>query len=332
MVERLLYREFPAFLQNERGSVLAAVLILTTVILLSGMGFLSLYMVERSMGRRHADRVRAFYLAEGGIQQALWRMRHTRQEDWGQWATFSEPNVVVLYDSVALTLTATGTVGGIAKTVTVQISVGSADSPMDHVISYTTSFKESGHQGQLIYDPENAPEQFEELPGMEWAYYQSIADFVYTPTKPKKHPTQTFSGPLPDGIHFVNGDVEVKKNTTLQGTIIATGSITLSQKNISIEAQQVPPDSPYFPAYYPALIAAQAIQSHGHGPTVYGAVLSEEMVDFDAAEVHGLLVSPSVRLQGKYTVAYDEQYRYRPPGLDLGAWSSEPIIVSWSEE
>ena len=85
MIEQRNHKDLSAFLRNERGSALAAVLILTTVILLSGMAFLSLYTAGRSVGRRDVNRARAFYLAEGGIQQAVWRMRHTNRNHSTIW-------------------------------------------------------------------------------------------------------------------------------------------------------------------------------------------------------------------------------------------------------
>lgn len=70
----------------------------------------------------------------------------------------------------------------------------------------------------------------DELPQFDFAYYQGIADHIV--------PSKTFeSGLTYTGIWYVSGNVSFGSNVTLNGSVIATGNINMSdQSNINITA------------------------------------------------------------------------------------------------
>jgi|GEM_PF-5465660 len=95
------------FIRSEEGSILGLVLIWFLIMALLGTAFLTLAAFEGRHSARQEQRAAAFFLAEGGLNLALWRIN--RGPDL--YGTFSADNVSVVYDSIANILSATGSSG-----------------------------------------------------------------------------------------------------------------------------------------------------------------------------------------------------------------------------
>ncbi len=316
-------------LRSSAGYVLPIVLVITLALAISGTAFLTMHTGEIRKVRDRVNEGKAFYFAEAGIRKAIWRMNRRSLEEWGQWATFSEPNISVTYVDSTKTLTSVGNTEGKADTIRVRVVI---DTPADHVVSYTGSFTEDGTSGELIGPEDNMPAQFQALPAVDLNYYRSIANYIYG--REDSTVTQVFDSSLPDGIHFIYGDVQVKSGTTLNGTIVATGSIRFYGGS-TISAQQVPADSPYYPAYYPAIISYGSslsdITGGSQGLTINGMVYSSGQCDFNPCDVNGPIVAVDVELAGSYTVTYDKKYTYRPPGFSWPPGSFVAKVGLWSD-
>jgi hypothetical protein len=173
------------------------------------------------------------------------------------------------------------------------------------------------------------------------AYYESIACSVYG--RADSTVEESFDGPLSDGIHFIYGKVKVKKNTVLDGSIVATGWIDFivpsAVGSAVISAQQVPTGSPYYPAYYPAIVSygpsspsSRVKKEVGHNLTltINGMVYSRGGCDLEACSINGPIVAKDINLAGSYTVTYDSNYALRPPGFAWPAGSFVAEVGSWS--
>ena len=313
---------------SSAGYVLPLVLIIALLLTISGTAFLTMYTGESKNITARIDEQKALYFAEAGIRKAIWRMNQRTMGEWEQWATFSESNISVTYVDSTKTLTSVGNGEGKVDTIRVEVFL---DTAANHVVSYTGSFTSLGGSGYLDAPEGNMPAQFDSLPIVDLNYYLSIANFIYG--QPDSTVTQTFADSLTDGIHFIYGDVNVKNNTVLNGTIVVTGDIRFSGTN-NISAQQVPADSSYYPAYYPAVISCgDSLNTQSGGSPnldINGMLYSTGMCDFNPCDVNGPIIAANIELQGSYTVTYDEKYSLRPPGFSWPEGSFVATVGSWS--
>jgi len=303
---------------NENGSVLGMVLIFFLVLTITGTAFLSLSALEGQSGVRQIQRHRAFFLAESGLSIGFWRLNHGADH----LCNFSDEQMTVLYDSSNQTLTATGMVGQVTRTVRVNVF---EDYPFNHIVAYqnqldTSNFYLSCLDGHGIA-------WFSSIPAPDLNYYYSRANYIY-------NDDQTFDGTMPDGIYFVDGSVTMKNGTTLNGTMIVTGGIKFIGQ-VTISAQQMPDTN----LYYPAIIAADTAQTESDVSgtpqlTINGMVYSSGFVLFKGKLISGPIVANKVIL--KSGVDIDDggslrYYHYPPgfPGAENFDWHKMPVAGTW---
>ena len=87
------------------------------VFTLLGLAFIKMGGFERLHVSKYYHRTKAFYYADGGIHKGMWLLNHVSKAA----ATFSESNVTVVYDSVNLVMTTTGTASNVQDSIKVTI-------------------------------------------------------------------------------------------------------------------------------------------------------------------------------------------------------------------
>jgi hypothetical protein len=101
------------------------------------------------------------------------------------------------------------------------------------------------------------------------------------------------------GVYFVHGDVIIKNGVTINGTIVATGSILFQGQASSITPEPTGGDycAPY--TVYPALIAGNNITiKDASADHVKGIMWAGRSFVANAASVYGCVVAPSVTIGG----------------------------------
>jgi len=293
---------FRNFIKSENGSILGMVMIFFLVLTIIGTAFLSMAAQEGKLSTRSVQRTQALASAECGINIGLWRINRGPDSQ----GTFSNGSMSVTYDSLAMVLTSTGTSVSASKTVSVELW---EDHSFNHILTFgesldTINFTLTSMKSHDII-------QFNELPTVDLAYYHSIADYIYSSD-------QVFSSTLNSGIHYVNGHVDAKEGTYLDGTLIATKGVKFTG-HVTINAQLVPDTT----IYYPALIVCDTTSteydevSGNPNLTINGAIYSTGFVSFGGKLLSGPIIAPSIEL--KSGVIIDDlgnpQYYNNPPGF-----------------
>ncbi len=102
---------------DESGYILGVVLIFFLVFSLLGMAFIRMADSEGGAVVRDVNASRAYYFAAGGIHKGLWRLNAIGAAA----ASFSDSSVTVAFDSLAQTMTATGSAGQAQKSIRVTL-------------------------------------------------------------------------------------------------------------------------------------------------------------------------------------------------------------------
>lgn len=113
----------PKILADERGYILGLVMIFFIVFSIIGLSVLKMGGLERLQSFNYSQKEKAFYHAAGGIHKGLWLVNKVSNAA----ATFSDSTVSVVYDSVGLILTATGTAGNAQKAIQATLKNSAGD-------------------------------------------------------------------------------------------------------------------------------------------------------------------------------------------------------------
>lgn len=146
-------------------------------------------------------------------------------------------------------LTVVGHYGSVSETV--YVFLNTEPEPVDtieSVITYGGVITIVGDEGVLDYPVDYDPEQVSRQSVLDLPSYRPLATRYY-------RGNTVLSGELSSGIYYIEGgDVIVEDGTTLNGSIMVTGSITLAG---SVEINAMP--APGGTAYYPALTSMQSV-------------------------------------------------------------------------
>lgn|GEM_PF-3696922 len=265
---------------NHKGSVLVPVMFFVLVgtilaaVFIGAMGGTEVGMVGTDHNRRLA-----FYAAEAGINRAIWKIKNSEpigHDDndyyWGRRITgspFITSNGGFQVAGDADFSVDTGFVrwdGTATEDMTHWLLMKSKGSRVEETIVKTILEAESFRHVVLyvrVYNPFDAvvrwwdvgwglgPLQVDELPRIDFQYYRNIG--IYHPgnyTFPRVPPVT--------GIHYVEGNATILAST-IYGTVVAGGNIEIrrsgSDRLAVVYPTQAPSSSPFYPAYYPALMA-----------------------------------------------------------------------------
>ncbi len=300
---------FRNIIKSEDGSIMGMVLIFFFVLTIIGTAFLSMASQEGKLSIRSVQRTQALASAESGINIGLWRLNHGPDFQ----GTFSNGSMSVTYDSVARILTSTGTSVSVSKTVSVELW---KDHPFNHIVAYKTQLDTSNYT--LNHLKGRGIRHFDPLPGVNHAYYDSIANYHHVGDT-------SFSAPIDTGIHYIDGNVTMKNGSSLIGTLFVTGGIKFIG-TVSIQAQQMPDSS----LYYPAVVVGDTAETDILGTPlliIKGAVFSTGYVNFKGDTLTGPIVANKVVLKAGVVITDygSEKYYKYPPGF-LG-----PDIYDWEK-
>jgi hypothetical protein len=116
------------------------------------------------------------------------------------------------------------------------------------------------------------------------------------------------------GNYFVHGDIVIKQDAVIKGTLIATGDITFQgTPNIYLPEVANPDDPCDERIYFPAIIAGGDVlvrdQGHGSGTDpsrtrVNGIIWAGASYTGSAADTGGCIVSPGVNFNGNWMAEY----------------------------
>jgi hypothetical protein len=253
------------------GTILAAVFI-------GAMGGTEVGMVGTDHNRRLA-----FYAAEAGINRAIWKIKNSEpigHDDndyyWGRRITgspfitsgggfqvagdadFSVDTGFVRWDGTAtedMTHWLLMKSKGSRVEETIVKTILEAES-FRHVVLYLSSYRPFNATVEWTGVPWGlGPLQVDELPRIDFQYYRNIG--IYHPgnyTFPRWPPVT--------GIHYVEGNATILAST-IYGTVVAGGDIRIRRSWWDFLAIIYPTrtssSSPFYPAYYPALVAGRNI-------------------------------------------------------------------------
>lgn len=327
-MKRLLSQLSTAY-RGERGSVTPILMIMATIMLISGLAFLSVGASKTKTVDNAMNHIQAKYYAESAIHKTIWRIGRTDPDTWFTWATFGDSTSSASFDTTSNVITAIGRFGGSVDTIRAHVKLNPVPAEqIMHVVAYEAAYTVYGSSGTMTYPTGYGPYKVDQVPVLDTNFYRDNANYTYTGNK-------TFNSPLPAGIHFVNGNVDVKNGTSLTGTLVATGTIKF-QGQVTITATQVPSTSPSYPAYYPAVAsldttAVTAVEGGNQNLTINGLLYARGKVDLNPATITGVIISKVVELKGSYSVTYDSKYAPPPPGLVLWPSTYNPSISAWDE-
>jgi len=286
---------------NESGYILQIVLVFFFIMTILGVAILHLASLEGIQTIHFQQRSQAFYLAQGGIKLAIWRINHA-----GNGAgTFTTSEHAVAYDSTTYRLTATGHSGEMERSIEVFLE---HDHPFRHIISYdnmssgwgTITMCTDGHGAQRCTD----------FPTVDFNYWNTTANYHYSGDK-------LFQGTISSGIHYVDGDAIVSNAGLMNGTIVATGSVRLTGTAI-ISSALMPSGS----SYYPAIVSGDSVYSQSEGwlsgVAVFGAIYASTFLELKTNYSTGPLVAPTINLKS-LTLIWDlgsRKYYSYPPGFE----------------
>jgi len=111
---------------NEDGYTIYLAVAIALILTILGAGLLILLNNELVILKRNVDYVKAYYLAEAGINHALWNLNHQIAEDVS--GSLGDGTYQTSYNGAAKVLRSTGTVNNISRTITVKVTV--ADLPL----------------------------------------------------------------------------------------------------------------------------------------------------------------------------------------------------------
>jgi Tfp pilus assembly protein PilX len=300
---------FRNIIKSEDGSILGMVMIFFLVLTIIGTAFLSMAAQEGKLSIRSVQRTHALASAESGINIGLWRINQGPDSQ----GTFSNSSMSVTYDSVAQILTSTGASASASKTVSVELWW---DHPFNHIVAYNIQLDTSNYT--INHLKGHGIRHFDPLPEVNFAYYDSIADFHHAGDT-------SFSAPIDSGIHYIDGNVWMKSGSSLIGTLFVTGGIKFTG-TVSIQAQQMPDSS----LYYPAIVVGDTAETDILGTPllkVKGAIFSTGYVNFKGDTLTGPIVANKVVLKAGVVITdYGDKIYYKyPPGF-LG-----PDIYDWEK-
>ena len=104
-------------IKDQRGYILGLVMVFFVVFSIIGLSFIKMGSNERIHAFKDYHKEKAYYYAHSGIHKGLWRVSKISNAA----GTFSDATVNVVYDSVSLTMTATGTSGNVQDSIRVTL-------------------------------------------------------------------------------------------------------------------------------------------------------------------------------------------------------------------
>lgn len=286
---------------------------------------------------------KAFYVAEAGLQYTAGGLKG--DTDWsdnaGETKTFGPGSFTTTFlaqTSSTATVQSVGTVGGVARRMQVNFTAGMPEAFKNGIYTEQEVIVSGSSFGD-VYGPISAGSDVDEsagvvfhdaieennpdasIPTPDWAYWQSVASTVISGN-------YTFNPGTYSGIYYITGNVTLKQNMTLNGSIIARGRVSAnSNDNISIVAT----------APSPAIFAEDRITINGCANlNIIGWVLSLADITLsgnsDVTGTGGFSAGGDITFSGNTEVDLTFNIDYAPSSESVtGGEVSGLTFTNWKE-
>ena len=307
-----------SLITNKKGIAL----ILTFIFMVSLTVVVVAYLFMVIYGTRNfgaqANNVRAGYLAEAGLNHAVWYLTNTAPDSStdGSWRTTAYPadpgasptdpqqeslgegtyTMWVETSGSDIQVTARGTVAGIERIIRETITLPNTQPAAFNYVQYSDGAIDFNNSSGSVTGDLAATGTVDNESGMTitgtitesssvvaptvtTSSYESIADTTISGN-------HTFSAGTYSGIYYVDGRVTINDNVTFNGTIVSTGNIILTNTD---NFSSTPTSN------YPALVSDAAITGNRMGSaTINGLVFATTSISFPRATsntINGSLIS-----------------------------------------
>jgi|GEM_PF-6520583 hypothetical protein len=254
---------------RESGVAFVTVLIITAVLMLMGVTFVTVSTSEYNMASNNLKQVQAFWLAEAGINYAL------SQKVYGGWSArmdLGNGSFQVVFDNANVAMISTGTVGRATRRI--RVSGRLECEALKHGIYTSGGDDVPSGANPFTYDPpyndsENGPLYNQgaiprpiisgDPPRIEPYYRDAVAAGLYYPGSRTISSNTTITGVL-----YVNGNLTIGKgvDVTVNGTVVVFNGNLFIEQNARLHIIRtradyaslvvIDPNAPavYDPSYY----------------------------------------------------------------------------------
>lgn len=310
-------------MQNKSGGfALMTAVILLVLFTTLGLSGVSLFSTDTHIAWDTLSSAQALFLAEAGMQYALENLSH--DSDWSDntdvsksmaGGTFNIHYISKTPDTASVSFT--GTRGNVSRKFTVNLVKQLLS--LDYAAYVSGDMHTQGATNLTITG--KVQTEAANLPTVNLAYYEGIADHkIYT--------NQTFNAGTYSGIWYVAGSVTIDSNVTINGTVIATGNLSMKgSSNITI--------TPSLP--YPALIANGNFQfQNSNNITINGLIYvgADMNGNFLLQSAQNFTVIGTVIVAGNFNLQQSDSVTitYRSQGALPGfSGPGVPVYNTWQE-
>lgn len=328
----------------------AIITVVAVMVVLSVFGAVSVSLIgsgSRGVEDEYSSEL-AFSIAQAGLEYVAAQLKG--DGNWSNNAGFSKSfgggSFTVTYTALtasSATAKVDGIVNGITRSITQNFSMsGGGFASLSYAIytegDISTGGSSSGsvtgdiaargtitNDGAIVFDGEVSQDDEDvDVPTPNWAYWQGAANTTI-------FGNYTFNSGTYNGIYYVNGNVGFQNNVIINGTLVATGTITAAG-NEHVTISSPPPN--------PALIAGNTITFTGTTDmAVTGWIYSGSQVrmlgNTDVVVNGGIGAVGNVEFSGNsddVIVYMDEVHEHPPSGFDGGEMSDFQVAMgTWQE-
>ncbi len=334
-------------LSSKEGTGLILIFILLTTMTTLVLAFMSINSILLKSSGNSTIQLKSFWLAEAGFQQASFKINNEAQYRLNPTTITG----ILGEGSYSVAATKNGNIYSLSSTG----STPSFQKPLQMSVTYLSGYPEAFNYGIRSGGKINLNKSTTTITGdiasnkkilnqkkatvlgtakekasikditASLSSYKSIADQKITGNMTFK------SGQTYNKIWYIEGDVQIQGGTTITGTIIASGSITINKNanNVTIAPS----------ANYPALIAKSTIQTTGMtNSKINGLVFTEDQIKFknikDSQISGSLIANKDISISGKnISVSYDSKLKTSPSPYFSGDVSGHSVISqkNWKE-
>ncbi len=322
-----------AGVRYKQGIAFITALAMMFILLTLGAAYLMIARSEIQVNTNQMNALRAFYVAESGIEHAVAELKEGTDIDGDGLGTVSGSldgyNYSVTYGPVTSTITSVGTVEQASRSIEVKISMSGftgalqvgANIDASSTSGTVTGNVDAGHildlDSLVIEGTVTDHDGDLAVPSPTFSSYEAIADYVYDGN-------QVFDVDPPPGIHYINGNLTIENNITINGTVVVTKGLNMN----SAENCTITPSGKNA-----AIIVSQNITANSIGGSTFnGLVYAGHSILFNSwSEVTvdgGIVAGHTLNLIGGENVSVTFDADLDPPYFS-GSEGETVRITSW---
>jgi len=352
-------------LKNRKAVAMLFTFLIIFALTAATVGFVYLSKMQARQSKYDVDTAQALWIAEAGIQQAIYNIRNDGSFR-AQIGDINSPAYVnatlaggsfsvTVYqlsapagNQVTLNMISTGTVGSVQRVAsqTMLVDTTHAFSYAAHAFGTHVDFQDSTGEinGDLAainfiknYDDMTVNGTITQQSGqanpapVDMNAYAGIADSIEGPGF-KFDKNTTYGAPGAELIWYIQGNVNIESNVIIYGTVVAEGNISLMQnENFTIDSA----------SGYPALLAGNNIKGDGlTNASMSGVIYADNNIDLDSTAnvtIFGSVVSDNnthLRYGTNLILNHDPDLDDNPPPYFSGEGALTPSVSpqkDWAE-